>query len=246
MLSRCPSPLSLPRFPLSLRPDFSCLPSRFLYSASLFVSFRPSLIRSHSCSSGASLVLSLSGFSASLPVPFVPFFSASGYLASVSSFPLSSRFRLTVASPVLRLRLRFLSFPRSFQPGFPCFLSRFPYSAFCLFPFVLPSFAPTAVPLVLTLCFRFRSCPGPFRFLSSASSVPTTQPSALSFPFIPASPRSGSFRCRFIRFPFACFHAPFPLWYSASCSSFLLLLRFASQVAFRKLRLFLSALAASP
>ena len=48
---------------------------------SLFVSFRPSLIRSHSCSSGAPLTLSPSGFSASLPVSFVPFCSASGYSA---------------------------------------------------------------------------------------------------------------------------------------------------------------------
>ena len=68
-------------FPRSLQPDLSCFPSRFLYSALLLVSFHPSLIRSRSCSSGASLALSPSGFSASLPVPFVPFCSASGYLA---------------------------------------------------------------------------------------------------------------------------------------------------------------------
>ena len=40
-------------FPPSLRPGFPCLPSGFLYSAFLFVSFRPSLLRSHSCSTGA-------------------------------------------------------------------------------------------------------------------------------------------------------------------------------------------------
>ena len=45
LLSRCPFPLSLPRFPLYLRPGFPCLPSRFLYSAFLFVSFRSCLIR---------------------------------------------------------------------------------------------------------------------------------------------------------------------------------------------------------
>ena len=58
----------------------------------LFVSFRPSRFRSHSCSTGASLLLSLSGFplsihflsSASLPVLTTQ--------PSVSSFPLSSRF----------------------------------------------------------------------------------------------------------------------------------------------------------
>ena len=81
-----PPPLSLLRFPLYLRPGFPCLPSRFLYSALLLVSFRPSLIRSRSCSSGAYLMLSLSVCpllfrflsSASFPVPatqplFLPF-----------------------------------------------------------------------------------------------------------------------------------------------------------------------------
>ena len=81
LLSRCPSLLSLPRFPLSLWPGFPCLPSRFLYSAFLFVSFRSSLIRSHSRSSGAYLLLSLSVFSASLPLSFVRFCFASSYLA---------------------------------------------------------------------------------------------------------------------------------------------------------------------
>ena len=59
------------------------------------------------------------------PFSFVLFSSGSGYLASVSSFPLSSRFRLTVASSVLPLRFRFLGFPRSFRPDFSCLLSRF-------------------------------------------------------------------------------------------------------------------------
>ena len=72
-------------------PVLSCLVSRaFLpgswYSASLYVSFRPSLTRSHSCSSGAHFQLSLSVFSASLPLSFVHFCSASGYSASASSF----------------------------------------------------------------------------------------------------------------------------------------------------------------
>ena len=39
----------------SLRPDLSCLPSRFSYSALLPVSFRPSLLRSRSRSTGDSL-----------------------------------------------------------------------------------------------------------------------------------------------------------------------------------------------
>ena len=69
------------RFPRSLLPGFPCIPSRFRYSASLYVSFRPSLIRSHSCSSGAYFQLSLSAFSASLPLPFVRFRFTSGYSA---------------------------------------------------------------------------------------------------------------------------------------------------------------------
>ena len=68
-------------FPRSLLPGFPCILSRFRYSASLYVSFRPSLIRSHSWSSGAYFQLSLSVFSASLPLSFVRFFSASGYSA---------------------------------------------------------------------------------------------------------------------------------------------------------------------
>ena len=113
------------RFPRSLPPGFPCVPSRFRYSASCLFPFALPCFASHSRSAGASLSLSLSGFSASLPVPFVPFRSASGYSASVSSFPSSSRFRLTVASPVLRSRSRFFGLPRSSRPGFPCLLPRF-------------------------------------------------------------------------------------------------------------------------
>ena len=68
-------------FPVLFLPGFPCILSRFRYSAFLYVSFRPSLIRSHSCSSGAYFRLSLSVFSASRPLSFVRFFSASGYWA---------------------------------------------------------------------------------------------------------------------------------------------------------------------
>ena len=138
-LLRCPIPLSLPRFPLSLRPDFSCLPSRFLYSALLFVSFRPSLIRSRSCSSGAYLMLSLSVFP--LPIRFL----SSASLPVLATQPLflpfrSSRSRLTAASPVRPSAFASLAFPvpsdlvsRAIFPGsrirLPvCFLSSFPDS----------------------------------------------------------------------------------------------------------------------
>ena len=60
-------------FPRSSRPGLPCLLSRFFVLGFLFVSFRPSLIRSHSCSSGASLLLSLSGFPLSFLLPFVRF-----------------------------------------------------------------------------------------------------------------------------------------------------------------------------
>ena len=65
------------------------------------------------------------GLSPSVPLPFVRFSSGSYYSASVSSFPLSSRLRLTVASSVLPLCFRFLGLPRSFRPDFSCLLSRF-------------------------------------------------------------------------------------------------------------------------
>ena len=92
-------------------------------------------------------------------LPFVHISSGSGYLASVSSFPLSSCLRLTVASSVHPSTLASLVFPvlpdlvsRVFFPGSS-------YSAFCSFPFVPPGFAPTAVPPVLPFCFRFRAIP---------------------------------------------------------------------------------------
>jgi hypothetical protein len=47
----------------------------------LFVSFRSTLIHSHSCFSGDSLVLSLSGLSASSSLSFVRVLFASSYLA---------------------------------------------------------------------------------------------------------------------------------------------------------------------
>ena len=161
MLFRSPPWLSPSRFPLSLRPGFPCLPSRFLYSALLLVSFHPSLIHSRSWSSGAYLVLSLSVFSlpiyflssASLPVPatwplFLPFLFLPRFASQLLFGCRLSAFRLPC-------------FSTSVPPGFPCFPSIFKYSAFCLFPFILPDFAPTAVPPVLPLCSRFRAFPFP-------------------------------------------------------------------------------------
>ena len=156
--------------PRSFRPGFPCLLSRFFVLGFLFVSFRPSLTRSHSCSSGAYLMLSLSVLSASVPLSFVRFPSASGYLAFcffLSLLPvLASQWLLRCFGSSFRLP----RFPPSLPPGFPCFFSGFRSLAFCLFPFILPGFAPTAVPPVLPffsaffrpLLFRAFSLPSAF------------------------------------------------------------------------------------
>ena len=143
--------LRLPRF---LLPDFSCFRLRLWYSYLLFVSFHPSLIRSHSCSSGAYFKLSLSVFSASLPLSFVRFRFASGYSAFCFSLSASSCSCLTAAVSVLDFCFRFFRLPRYPLPDFSCIPSRFSYSALCPFPFVLPCFAPAAVPQVIP----FRDC----------------------------------------------------------------------------------------
>ena len=144
-------------FPSYVVPVLSCLVSRAFfpgskYSAFLFVSFHPSLIRSHSCSSGAWLPLSLLPFSASLPLPFVRFFSASGYLAFcffLSVLPVSASQRLPRCASPLSLP----GSPRFLLPGFPCIPSRFSYSAFCWF---LSSF-PASLPQLFHRCSPFRS-----------------------------------------------------------------------------------------
>ena len=145
------------------------------------------------------------------PFPFVRFSSGSYYSASVSSFPLSSRFPLTAG--LLRCCLSAFQLPcfsTSVPPGFPCFPSVSSYSAFCLFPFIPPGFAPTAVPPVLPFCFRFRAFPLlPLSFVRFRS-VLTTQPSVLSFPFFPFSPVGGSSGASFLFRP-TCFHVFLPI-----------------------------------
>ena len=173
----------------------------------LFVSFRPSQFRSHSCSTGASLLFRFrffSGLSPFRPVSFVPFCSGSDYSAFCSSFPFLPVSASSVASSVLRFCFRFFGFPRSLPPGLPCVPSRF-----SVLGFLFVSFHPSRL--------RSHSCSTGasllFRFLSSASfpgfsaclPVPfvpfglllTTQPSALSFPFFPFSPGGGSYGARF-------------------------------------------------
>ena len=133
-------------------------------------------------------------------------------------------FASQLAISVLLFRSHFPGFSPYSRPGFPCHLSGSVYLAFCLFPFALPCFAPTAVPQVLTffhLSISLRCFPllllsfVRFRLGSDYSA------SVSSFPFIPASPHSGSFRCLFIRFPFRlfpCFRSCFGT--QLSCFSF--------------------------
>ena len=142
---------------------FPVLPFRFFVLGFLFVSFHPSQFRSHSCSTGASLLLSPSGFSLPILLSFVRFCSGSDYSASVSSFPLSSRFPLTVVSSVLLFCFRFLGFPRSFRPSFPCLLSRFFVLSFL--HFLSPSLSRLTVATSAPLPSSFR-LPASFPLLS--------------------------------------------------------------------------------
>ena len=181
-------------------------------------------------------MLSLSVFSASLPLSFVRFCSASGYSAlcfflsvlPVSSFPffpfLPHSGFLGAASP-----LSLPCFPRSFLPDFSCILSRFPYLAFCWFPFVLPCFAPAAVPQVIPFWI---SPPGPVldfrlsfvRFRFSASLLGLCFFLSSFFPFPPHSGFLGATLPLTLPWPFPVLpslvsHALFPgSSYSASCS----------------------------
>ena len=183
-------------------PVLPCLVSRAFfpgsrYSASLYVSFHPSLTRSHSCSSGAYLPLSLPVFSVPPLLPFGRFRFPSGYSASASSFLPSGR---SASQSALRpgsvpyvpfalpLHSRLVSRPLP---------SGSAYSVLCSFPFVLPCFAPTAVPQVLPFWISPPGSVPDFRFLSSASIVAShysAYPLFLSALF-PSLPHSWLPRC---------------------------------------------------
>ena len=193
----------------------------------LFVSFRPSLIRSHSCSSGADLFLSVSVFSASDLLALARFSSASGYLAFLffrsllpgSASQLLSRCAISAfASPAFRR-------PSARLPALPV---RFWYLAF-----LLVSFRPSQ--------FRSRSrFPGaclplspsafsvPRRFLiNRVGSLLTTQLSAPLFPssrsppaVVPSVLRSAC-ASRLSPSVAPVSMRPFRFWYSALCSSVL-------------------------
>ena len=78
------------------------------------------------------------GLSPSDPLSFVRFSSGSGYSASVSSFPISSRLCLTVASPAYPSALASLVFPVLSDLISHVFFPGSSYSASCSFPFALP------------------------------------------------------------------------------------------------------------
>ena len=128
----------------------------------LFVSFRPSSFRSHSCSTSACLMLSLSAF----PLHFR--FLSSTSLPVLTTQPLflpfrSSRFRLTVASPVLRFRFRFPFFPPFPPPDFSCFVSGF-RTWLSVLPFTCSHFASQRLPCVPRFPFQVSALSHGFRF----------------------------------------------------------------------------------
>ena len=207
----------------SVTPDFPCVPSGSAYSAFLYCF--------------------LSSFPASLPQPFgrcSPLALTQGVSPWLPFSFVHFRFRLSTTQLLLlpflfstvppyrglssfSVPLTLSCFSSFFQHGFPCLPSDSKYSASCLFPFVLPCFAPTAVPQVIPFWI---SPPGPvpdIRFLSSASVLASHySASASSFPFFPAFPHSGSLRCLFIHIHFRlfpCFRSCFGT--QPSCNSFL-------------------------
>ena len=113
-----------------------------------------------------------SGIGASLPLPFVRFHLSISLLSlsvlPFHSLPVSAS---QLASSVLLFRSRFPDPSPSLRPGFPCLLSGSVYLAFCMFPFVLPCFAPTAVPQVLPFWISPPGSTLSCHFLSSASAV---------------------------------------------------------------------------
>ena len=193
------------------------LPFQFPVLGFLYVSFHPSLIRSHSCSSGACFRI--------VRFPSGPFRSLlfrfrllSSTALPFSLFPPSSHRDYLDSSQVL-------SFPRfssSFRTGFPFLPSDSAYSAFCWFPFVLPGFTPAAVPPVLAFALTPASSIASVPFRSLCLRFLTTQPLFLLFPsslfrltvafkVLPSAFASGLSALRSAWFPML----PFLLWYSA-------------------------------
>ena len=252
----------------SLPAGFPSVPSDSAYSASLFVSFRASLFRSHSRSTGACLPSgSFRPLSSGIrPVPLRFLSSAPAFRSPLLScialpfrcFPFPPRASF-LGAPSLLSSLRFPLPPRLVSHPFsPVLLTWFSAS----FPFVLPNFTPAAVPLVLVpLSPSFPPVPSSRFPLPSLSFVRSGlgsdySASVSSFPFFPASPLGGSFRCCPLPFV-SSVPLPYPLdlppvsmrpillWYSAFLR-FLSTSRFASQGLLFAIPPALSGLASSP
>ena len=125
--------------------------------------------------------------------PFVRFHRSISLLSlSVLPFHALPVSASQLASSVLLFRSRFPDPSPYARPGFPCHLSGSVYLASCLFPFVLPSFAPTAVPLVLPFWITPRGSTLGFHILSSASALASHYSASVSsFPLFPFPPHSG-------------------------------------------------------
>ena len=133
----------------------------------LFVSFHPSRFRSHSRSTGASLLFrflssaSFPGFSACLPVSFVPFSLLLTTQPSVFLFPFSP-FPLTAVLPVRSGFFRPLRFPPT-SGLFPCLPSDSGTQP-PAFPFSVLLFRITGTPTASGLLFPARPLPLAFAF----------------------------------------------------------------------------------
>ena len=183
----------------------------------LFVSFRPSLIRF------PQLFLRCLPFAFAFGTFRFPsaFFRPLLFRLRLLSFLFlpfpSSRPRLSVAFPVLRFFLSASPFSTFSSAWFPMLLFRFPVLGFLFVSFHPSRFRSHSRSTGASLRFRFlssASLPGfsacfPLPFVRF-SLLLTTQPSALSFPFFPFSPGSGSFGASFLFRP-ACFHAFLPI-----------------------------------
>ena len=158
---RCMFPFALPRFAPTAVPQVLTFRSLFRYFP-----FRFRI---------------LSSASASLPAtqPSASSFLPSGPSASQSALCPGSVPCVPFASP---LHPRPVSRP---------LLSGSAYSAFCLFPFVLPCFAPTAVPQVLPFWISPQGSTPSFRSLSISSALASHYSAfCSSFPDSPCSPHS--------------------------------------------------------
>ena len=176
---------SVSSFPCFLTPPHSgFLSAPLLLSLLRSSPFSPAWFPVHSL---PVLVLSfavcfLSPFPVSLPQPFHWCFPFGSLLGDQRLTSAASRFRFSISLlslcfflsaipasasqwlPQFPSPLSLPRFPLSPRPDLSCLPSRFSYSASCSFPFVLPRFAPTAVPRVLALRLRLRPFPFPSGF----------------------------------------------------------------------------------